>query len=113
MCAPVRSLYGPEEQKLRSLAPTDRDHWQGCQAGRFVMGIESDGAVKGCPSLQTAAYVGGNLRERPIDAIWHHAPELAFARRRTVDDLWGFCRTCPFAKTCMAGCSFRPKSHKP
>lgn len=102
--------FGPEEQKLRSVAATDRDHWQGCQAGRFVMGIESDGAVKGCPSLQTAAYVGGNLRDRPLDAIWHHAPELAFARRRTVDDLWGFCRTCPFAETCMAGCSFTAHS---
>lgn len=102
--------FGPEEQKLRSVAASDRDHWQGCQAGRFVMGIESDGAVKGCPSLQTAAYVGGNLRERPLDAIWHHAPELAFARRRTIDDLWGFCRTCPFARTCMAGCSFTAHS---
>jgi radical SAM protein with 4Fe4S-binding SPASM domain len=102
--------FGPEEQKLRSIAATDRDHWRGCQAGRFVMGIESDGAVKGCPSLQTAAYVGGNLRERPLDAIWHHAPELAFARRRTVEDLWGFCRTCPFAATCMAGCSFTAHS---
>jgi len=79
--------FGPEEQMLRSVAATDRDHWQGCQAGRFVMGIESDGAVKGCPSLQTAAYVGGNLRDRPLDAIWHHAPELAFARRRSADDL--------------------------
>lgn len=43
------------------------------------MGIESDGAVKGRPSLQTAAYVGGNLRECPLDAIWHRAPELVFA----------------------------------
>jgi len=102
--------FGPEEQKLRSLAASDRDHWQGCQAGRFVMGIESDGAVKGCPSLQTAAYVGGNVRDRPLEAIWHHAPELAFARRRTVEDLWGFCRTCPFAATCMAGCSFTAHS---
>jgi len=98
--------FGPEETQLRSLAATDADHWQGCQAGRFVMGIESDGAVKGCPSLQTAAYVGGNLRARPLAALWRDAPELAFTRRRTVDDLWGFCRGCPFAATCMAGCSF-------
>jgi len=43
-------------------------------------------------------------------AIWHHAPELAFARRRTVDNLWGFCRTCPFARVCMGGCSFTAHS---
>jgi len=98
--------FGPEEAMLRSLQPDGRDHWLGCQAGRFVMGIESDGAVKGCPSLQTAHYVGGNLRESTLADIWNHAPELAFARRRTVDDLWGFCRTCTFAATCMGGCSF-------
>jgi radical SAM protein with 4Fe4S-binding SPASM domain len=98
--------FGPEEATLRSLAPDGADHWQGCQAGRFVMGIESDGAVKGCPSLQTAHYVGGNLRETPLADIWARAPELAFTRGRTVDDLWGFCRTCTFAATCLGGCSF-------
>lgn len=98
--------FGPEEALLRSIAQGGRDHWAGCQAGRFVLGIESDGAVKGCPSLQTAAYVGGNLRERPLAAIWREAPELGFARARTVEDLWGFCRTCAFAEVCLGGCSF-------
>jgi len=98
--------FGPEEATLRSLEPDGRDHWRGCQAGRFVMGIESDGAVKGCPSLQTSHYVGGNLRTSTLADIWNEAPELAFTRRRTVDDLWGFCRTCTFAATCMGGCSF-------
>jgi radical SAM protein with 4Fe4S-binding SPASM domain len=103
--------FGPEEQALRSIDPAaDRDHWRGCQAGRFVMGIESDGAVKGCPSLQTSAYVGGNVRKLPIAQIWAKAPELAFTRRRTVDDLWGFCRTCPFAGDCLGGCSFTAHS---
>lgn len=98
--------FGPEETALRSLRAGDRDHWRGCQAGKFVMGIESDGAVKGCPSLQTAAYVGGNLRERPLAAIWKDAPALAFNRARTVEDLWGPCRTCDFAAECLGGCTF-------
>lgn len=98
--------FGPEEALLRSLSPERPDHWRGCQAGRFVMGIESDGAVKGCPSLQTAHYVGGTLREKSIDEIWANAPELAFTRERDVDALWGFCRTCPFAEVCLGGCSF-------
>ena len=98
--------FGPEETVLRSLRAGDADHWRGCQAGKFVMGIESDGAVKGCPSLQTAHYVGGNLRERPLAAIWNDTPELGFNRARTVDDLWGFCRTCDFAATCLGGCTF-------
>lgn len=98
--------FGPEEKLLRSPTPDGRDHWRGCQAGRFVMGIESDGAVKGCPSLQTSNYVGGNVRHNKLAEIWQRAPELAFARDRSVDDLWGFCRTCAFADVCLGGCSF-------
>jgi radical SAM protein with 4Fe4S-binding SPASM domain len=98
--------FGPEEALLRSLTRDRPDHWRGCQAGRFVMGIESDGAVKGCPSLQTAHYVGGSLRDASIADIWAAAPEIAFTRERNVDALWGFCRTCPFAEVCLGGCSF-------
>jgi radical SAM protein with 4Fe4S-binding SPASM domain len=102
--------FGPEEALLRSPKEELRDHWQGCQAGKFVLGIESDGAVKGCPSLQTASYVGGKLRDRSLQAIWDETPELAFARARTQDDLWGFCRECPFAEPCLGGCSFTAHS---
>ena len=97
--------FGPEEALLRSPKPGMRDHFAGCQAGRFVMGIESSGNVKGCPSLQ-ASYIGGNLRDRSLSDLWKRSPEIRFTRKRTVDDLWGFCRTCPFAETCMGGCSF-------
>ncbi len=102
--------FGPEEATLRS--PHDvrtdgasRDHFQGCQAGKRVMGIESDGAVKGCPSLQPH-YIGGKVGERSLKAIWDDAPALSFTRGRGVDALWGFCRTCPFAEVCLGGCSF-------
>jgi radical SAM protein with 4Fe4S-binding SPASM domain len=102
--------FGPEEGLLRSIEPGGDDHWHGCQAGRFVMGIESDGAVKGCPSLQTSHYVGGRIgesaREHEIAAIWDDAPELAFTRARGVEALWGYCQSCPFAETCLGGCSF-------
>lgn len=99
-------FFGPEEALLRSYSKGGRDHFQGCQAGRLVMGIESDGAVKGCPSLQSHAYVGGRLRERKLQDIWDNASRMAFTRTRTIEDLWGFCRTCAFASTCMGGCSF-------
>lgn len=98
--------FGPEEALLRSATEGGSDHWQGCQAGRFVMGIESDGAVKGCPSLQTSAYVGGRVRESSVKAIWDETDELGFARARDVDSLWGYCRGCAFAATCLGGCSF-------
>ncbi|MFZ5471504.1 MAG: radical SAM protein [Myxococcota bacterium] len=98
--------FGPEEALLRSPRPGMADHWQGCQAGSLVMGIESDGGVKGCPSLQSVAYVGGHASQRSLREIWDQAPQLSLLRQRTVDDLWGFCRTCPFAATCLGGCSF-------
>jgi len=102
--------FGPEEGVLRSLNTEAQDHFQGCQAGRFVLGIESDGAVKGCPSLQTASYVGGNVLRSSISDIWAQAPELGFTRERGVEALWGFCRTCPFASTCLGGCTFTAHS---
>ncbi len=98
--------FGPEEGLLRSQRPEGDDHFSGCMAGRYVLGIESNGAVKGCPSLQTAHYVGGSLKSTSLRTIWETTPELAFTRARTVDDLWGFCRTCDFAEVCLGGCTF-------
>jgi radical SAM protein with 4Fe4S-binding SPASM domain len=98
--------FSRDEQQLRSPLPNGKEHWSGCQAGRYVMGIESNGAIKGCPSLPTRHYVGGNVRASSIQRIWDEAPELGFTRKRTVDDLWGFCRTCTFAETCLGGCNF-------
>lgn len=98
--------FGPEETLLRSMAKDGVDHWQGCQAGRFIMGIESDGAVKGCPSLQTDSYVGGRLTEKSIAEIWQYSEPLTRLKNRTLDDLWGYCRQCMFAEHCMGGCSF-------
>ena len=98
--------YGPHEALLRSRPGGQEAHWSGCQAGISGIGIESDGTVKGCPSLPTAPYAGGNVRALSLDAIWEHAEALRFARERTEEELWGFCRTCYFAPYCRAGCSW-------
>ena len=98
--------FGPEEALLRSTTPTERDHYQGCLAGSFLMGIESDGSVKGCPSLQSTPYVGGNLKTTPLAELWNGSPTVGFSRERSVEDLWGFCRECAFAETCLGGCTF-------
>ncbi len=101
--------YGPHEQILRSRPGREDRHWQGCKAGQFVMGIESDGTVKGCPSLPTAPYTGGNVRELSLDRIWD-AEQIAFTRDRGTNELWGFCKSCYYADTCRAGCSFTAHS---
>ncbi len=96
--------FGPEEAILRSLYAGGNEHFQGCQAGKYVMGIESQGDVKGCPSLQSAVYSGGNLRQQSLKTIWDQSAELAF--RRQPIELWGFCAECPFAQVCQGGCNF-------
>jgi radical SAM protein with 4Fe4S-binding SPASM domain len=102
--------FGPEEGLLRSQRPDDDDHFQGCQAGRFVMGIESNGAVKGCPSLQSAHYVGGSVQEQTLRSLWEDNETVGFARSRHRDRLWGYCAECPFAGVCMGGCTFTAHS---
>src|SRR5262249_999271 len=71
---------------------------------------EADGSVKGCPSLATQGYSGGNVRERPLEEIWNTAPEIHFGRLRSESDLWGFCGTCYYADVCRGGCTWTADS---
>jgi radical SAM protein with 4Fe4S-binding SPASM domain len=77
-----------------------------CQAGIATIGLEADGTIKGCPSLPTEAWGGGNIRDARLVDIWERAAPLRVMRDRTVDDLWGFCRTCYYADECRAGCTW-------
>jgi radical SAM protein with 4Fe4S-binding SPASM domain len=96
--------FGPYEAILRNVL-NEEIHWHGCNAGDTVLGIEADGTIKSCPGLPSP-YAGGNVRDRRLRDIWENSAPLAFTRRRTVDDLWGFCRTCYYAETCLAGCTW-------
>ena len=102
--------FGPHEAILRSRPGKAATHWNGCRAGMQVLGIEADGVVKGCPSLPTAPYAGGNVKELSLQQIWEHSEVIAFARDRSLDELWGRCRDCYYAQTCRAGCSFTAHS---
>ncbi len=96
--------FGPFEAHLRSMYA--QKHRGPCGAGRLVLGIEANGDIKGCPSLPTEEYVGGNVRDATLLDIWEQSKELRFTRDRTVEDLGGFCRTCYYAEACMAGCNW-------
>jgi len=99
--------YGPYERLFRGGGdPKEWTFWQGCQAGLAVLGIEADGAIKGCPSLPTSAYTGGHIRERTLHDIVENAPELTMNLNESTDHLWGFCATCDYAKVCKGGCSW-------
>jgi radical SAM protein with 4Fe4S-binding SPASM domain len=101
--------FGPFEHLLRGSGDPEM-HWSGCFAGRNVMGIEADGTVKGCPSLPTRTYTGGNVRNLTLHDIWSSTPELSFARTDRTSQLWGFCGECYYAEVCQAGCTWTSHS---
>lgn len=96
--------FGPHEASLRSYMLDG--HASSCMAGQLTLGIEADGTIKGCPSLPTAAWAGGNIHDASLLDIWERAAPLRYTRDRTVEDLWGFCRTCYYADACRAGCTW-------
>lgn len=100
--------YGPYERLLRG--GDAWSFWQGCNAGLSTLGIEADGAIKGCPSLPTTAYTGGNIRDYSLRTIIEETEELRFNlgadTPKGTDHLWGFCKTCEFAELCRGGCSW-------
>jgi len=99
--------YGPHEELLRSQPGGQSAYWSGCPAGSHVIGIESDGVVKACPSLPTAPYVGGNVKDLSVEEIWAAgSPEMTFNHARSTDDLWGFCKSCYYAEVCRGGCAW-------
>ncbi len=101
--------FGPYEALWRGNGD-ERIYWASCNAGLNTMGIEADGTIKGCPSLPTTQYAGGNIRDLSLEQIWRQTPELSFTRSSRKDSLWGFCRTCYYAEACQAGCTWTSHS---
>ncbi|MBW2257062.1 MAG: radical SAM protein [Deltaproteobacteria bacterium] len=98
--------YGPHELILRTRPGGTPTYWMGCHAGKLTAGVQADGTIKPCLSLPTEAYICGSILEQPLEEIWVDAPQMAVHRERTVEELWGFCRTCDYAVQCLAGCPF-------
>src|SRR5690606_29589839 len=63
--------FGPFEHQLRGAlrCPSQAS----CSAGRAVLGIEANGDIKGCPSLPTRGWVGGNIRDHSLKSIWERS----------------------------------------
>jgi Y-X(10)_GDL-associated radical SAM protein len=101
--------FGPYEHLWRGFGD-ERVHWTGCSAGQTVLALEADGTVKGCPSLATVGFAGGNIRDLTLEDIWRNSPEVHFGRLRSADDLWGFCRGCYYADICRGGCTWTSHS---
>ena len=100
--------FGPYEALLRGNLPGGRRG--SCGAGRSIVGIESNGAIKACPSLPSLAYVGGNVRDDRLEDVWERAEPLRFTRGDRLAELWGHCASCYYADDCLAGCSWTAHS---
>jgi radical SAM protein with 4Fe4S-binding SPASM domain len=104
---PANSLgyFGPLERRLRAPVMKKTGHYSGCQAGSSSIGIESNGAIKPCPSLGGEVNIGGNIRDYSLEHLWHNTAQLSGLRQRTRADLWGYCHDCYYAEVCLAGCT--------
>lgn len=72
------------------------DPWIGCQAGISVLGIQSNGNIKGCLTLPDE-FIGGNIRRQELKTI------LERIRARQIQ-LKGYCIDCNLANSCRGGC---------
>ncbi|MFW5878636.1 MAG: radical SAM/SPASM domain-containing protein, partial [Myxococcota bacterium] len=102
-------FFGPYDEPLRATSwKGTPQRWAGCQAGLQAIGIEANGGVKGCLSLQAFAgekdpFVEGNIRERSLKEIWRDPNLFAYNRRASVKELTGFCASCSKKNVCKGG----------
>jgi radical SAM protein with 4Fe4S-binding SPASM domain len=100
--------YGKYERVLRDRGAAIC-FWIGCRAGIQVVGIESNGNVKGCLSLPSercgsSDFVEGNLRRASLREIWERPGAFAYNRACEPSQLRGFCGSCRLRDICRGGC---------
>lgn len=101
--------FGPHDAILRGRRWDGRPQcWRGCQAGLSAIGIEADGTVKGCLSLQARRgevdpFAEGNVRDHPLPEIWRAPNAFAYNRQHTRAQLTGPCARCVHAEQCRGG----------
>ena len=107
--------YGEPEEHLRDTGGAI-PFWVGCTAGCSVIGIESDGGIKGCLSLpssmnQEDRFLEGNIRDTPLRTLWNRRGAFAYNREFNVEQLSGYCAKCDYAEICRGGCSWTAFAH--
>ena len=76
----------------------------GCFAGMRAVGIESNGNIKGCLSMQPE-FIEGNIRDSSFTEIWQNPNGFAYNRRFTKDTAEGACHDCKYLAMCRGGCA--------
>lgn len=83
--------------------------WRSCYAGKTVLGIQSNGNVKGCLALSDD-FIEGNIRKRSIKEIWNDPNAFTYTRNFNIKDIGVNCHGCKYDKTCKGGCTTRSSS---
>jgi radical SAM protein with 4Fe4S-binding SPASM domain len=78
--------------------------WNGCHAGISVLGIQSNGDIKGCLSM-TDMSIEGNVRSASVYDIWNSDEAFAYSRAFNVSDAGENCRACIHIRKCKGGCN--------
>lgn len=78
--------------------------WCGCNAGRYVVGIKSNGDVVGCLSLQDNRFVSGNVKQQGLSEIWNNDEAFSYNRNFNPSYLKGECADCSKGEQCRGGC---------
>jgi radical SAM protein with 4Fe4S-binding SPASM domain len=96
--------FGPFESVIRKSRKTPIPCWVGCYGGCRHVGIQADGTVKGCLSMQAVEAGEGNVTVSSLAEIWNRPGAFAYNRDFRVENLTGFCRTCRHVEICRGGC---------
>lgn len=95
--------FDPYEEDIR-IPNIGSCSFSGCQAGLYVVGIDSVGNVKGCESLYSDNFIEGNLRHNTLKEIWNKEDAFSYNRNFNPKDLKGHCKGCDMGPYCAGGC---------
>ncbi|KKK72398.1 hypothetical protein LCGC14_2904280, partial [marine sediment metagenome] len=79
------------------------DPWIGCQAGKSVLGIQSNGNIKGCLTLPDD-FIEGNVRITNISEIINSRFDLKYNQSLHNKNSQDYCCRCEMVKKCKGGC---------
>lgn len=98
--------YSLKDTELRKQSSDDSDvMWQGCGAGKTVVGIRANGDISGCLSIRDRNFIEGNVRQTSLFELWTKPGAFAWNRDFSEDKLTGFCGKCQYRCACLGGCS--------